>query len=137
MVGGLMYGSEKILRAVESKIDEVLGRPDVQKEMQDAIDSSVLGMITEETKRRAKEHIQDCRGAFHRQVQSGCDKYLEDHKEEIMERIEKATLEAMKDETILQAVAKDQFGRFLGKMAGEAVERAMIRKTKKDTKSAK
>jgi hypothetical protein len=137
MIGGPMYGRDKIAMAVEQKMEELLARPEVQKEIQDAIEASALQSITEETKRRTKDYIQEYSGVFRDKVRAGVDAYLEAHKNAVQARVDEAMEMAMAESTIFLEVAKYQFAKFLGNLASEAVEKAVVRKAKKDAKAKK
>lgn len=136
MYGGPMYGRDKIAMAVEQKMEELLARPEVQKEIADAIEASALSAITEETKRRTKDYIQEYSGSFRDNVRSSVDKYMESHKDEIQVRVNEAMEKAMQESTIFLEVAKDQFSRFLGKLANDAVNRAVTKQAKKTAKKS-
>ena len=133
----MFYPFEKASKIVADKAEEVLGRPEVQKELSDAIEACVREEVGEEIRRRTKDYVCNYSSGIKDAVRKGVDAWLEAHRAEVQAQIDSAAEKAAVDETVYQEVARHQFARFLSDMAGQAVHKAMARKAKKAAKGAK
>ena len=129
-----MYGFEKIARSVETKFEEIVTRPEVQKEILEIVEAEALPLVHEATRRRVKEYTLEYRSFFQDLVRNRVDDWIKQHQAEIQVMCNKATEEAMKDTTVFQEIAKAQFSRALNIMASEAVQRAVTKQEKKAAK---
>jgi len=135
-----MFRNGQVELAVAKFMETVFERPEVQGEIKAIIEASVRDGLEAETKRIVVEYMRGNSGygnLYRDAVKDGISAWIAQHKDEIQVMVDTAARESVNDTTVYNTVAKEQFGYYLSKMVGPAIEKEMAYRTKKAAKAAK
>jgi hypothetical protein len=126
-----MAAEDAVSRAVDSKLAEILSRPDVVAEIDATAEKALADRMPEAVMEAAKTQLGSYNAAFKPMVQRAVDEWVRSHAAEIAAKAEEFAAKAMEDPTIFAEVAKYQLSSYIGKIANDAVVRATQRQAKK------
>jgi len=133
-----MYGtSATVAGIVEKKVSEVLSRPEVQKEIESAVEAGVLGELPESIKKMAKANIDRWDTPLRESVQKSVERWLGAHADEIQALADAAAEKAVQETGIFEDVARRQFTHFLSGLAEKAIEKAAAKRDRAEKRKAK
>jgi hypothetical protein len=135
-----MFRNGQVELAVAKFMETVFERPEVQGEIKAIIEASVRDGLEAETKRIIVQYFRGDSGysnLYRDSVRDGIVAWIAQHKDEIQVMVDTAARESVNDTTVYNTVAKEQFGYYLSKMVGPAIEKEMAYRTKKAAKAAK
>jgi len=133
-----VYGaSANVMQAVDKKIDEVLSRPEVQKEIEAAVEAGIREELPASIQKFVKNSVERYDTPLRKSVEEAVDAWLKAHAEEIRAKVEEAAERVVGETTLFEEVARQQFTHFLSKMAEAAVEKAAAKKGRADKRKGK